>query len=412
MDYEPRTLDCSLIDCDKSGSKDCLMLDEFGQVACFDITGHFLYYSLNKKATKLQRRDLLDFPLILPDLNGDNVNEILASSSNGKSNSTDLSIISGANGNFLTREAQNCSFLHKLQLDDGYVVKFVCIRENGEQQQIFRNLTDLYRQFSLQPLKLKKLESVSTINQHKYSGRRSTKVTHTSITEVKDKKLAVENSGNWPRESKVTITLTGLVKGIKSTLYNRTFTKTYAMSPVVLSLNNSRENFHGFVVKLWIWNGTEVNYNLEKSRKIKRDMKSQRSNYTNQTFTSTAAYKTKVYYLKESIMLLVFNSSNQLKNETTSQSNIIQFCQKTTGKDKKNLSSSDSICQPDLQDSSVMIADIDGDGSKELVSYYSTFVNEYDLKDITSDKWKLKTFVQLFELEKELPKLYADLDIY
>jgi hypothetical protein len=215
------------------------------------------------------------------------------------------------------------------------------------------------------------------------------------------------------------------VKGETKTHFEYSASKVYAMVPVAFSLNNSAngrkgDNIHGFVIKFWIWNGTEVSYNLEKNRfkrsNEKRDLKAQRSNYTNQTFSASSAYKTKVFFLKESIMLIVFNSTN-MKVENASQSNIVQFCQRTVNqKDKsgEKKSESDSVCQPDLnyQENSILITDIDGDGSKELVSYYSTFIAENPSADVAGYRWKLKTFIQLFKLETELPKLYSDVDIY
>lgn len=419
MTNEPKSIDCSLIDCDKSGTKDCLILDEFGQLACLNVNGHFIYYLPNQKATKQTRKDLLDFPLILPDLDNDKVNEIMMTLSNGKSNSSDLVIISGFNGKLIFKETQNCSYVHKLQIDNDFTIKYICIVKENTEQQMIRNLTDFYSKISMKPLNFKKLEPVSKIPQHKFYGKRTTTYAQETISEIQDKKLTVANSGKWPRDSKSVITLTSQVNGVTKTLFNRTYSKVYAMVPVQLALNSSisgkkGDNIHGFVIKLWIWNGTEVNYNLEKSRlkrsNDKRDLKAQRSNYTNQTFTS--AYMTQVFFLKESIMLIVFNSSN-MKVENASQSNIVQFCQRTVNqKDKRG--DGDSICQPDLsyQENSVLITDIDGDGSKELVSYYSTFINENQSGDIVGDRWKLKTYIQLFKLETELPKLYADLNIY
>lgn len=423
MTNEPRTIDCGLIDCDKSGTKDCLILDSVGQLSCLDGNGHFIYYISNPKAIKPARKDLLDFPLILPDLDGDKVNEVMMGSSNGKSNSTDLIILSGANGKLILKETQNCSFVHKLQLDADYVIKFICMVKEDTEQQILRNLTDFYLQVSKKPLNLKKLEPVAKINQHKFYGRRSTTLAQTTITTVQDKELVIENKGSWPRESRVSLKLTSIVKGEKKALYEYSASKVYAMVPIPLSLNstlNGRkdDNIHGFVIKFWTWNGTEVNYNLEKNRirrsTEKRDLKAQRSNYTNQTYTGSSAYKTKLFFLTETIRLIIFNSTN-MRVENASQINIAQFCQRTTGQkdkssEKKN--DNDSICQPDLsyQENSVLITDIDGDGSKELVSYYSTFINEnIHSDDITSDKWKLKTYVQLFKLESELPKLYVDI---
>lgn len=416
---EPRSIDCNLIDCDKSGTKDCLIIDEYGYLSCLDVNGHFIYYISNQKATKQARKDLLDFPLILPDLNGDKVNEIMMISATGKSNTTDLIILSGSNGQQITKETQNCSFVHKLQLEENYIIKYVCIVKENSEQQMIKNLTDFYTEAPKPPLNLKKLEPVSKINQHKYYGQRPGTEKQLSITEVQDKKLMIVNTGSWPRDSKATIILTMKAKGGEKILYNNTFSKTYAMVPVPLSLSGSTfkkgDNIHGFVIKFWIWNGTEVNYDLEKTRlrrsAEKRDLKAQRSNYTNQTLAgSSSSYKTKVYFLKESIMLMIFNNS-KMRTENASQSNIAQFCQRTlVTKDKK--SDVDSICQPDLnyQENSVLITDIDGDGTKELVSFYSTFVN--DNGDAVGDRWKLKTFIQLFKLEKELPKFYSDLNIY
>lgn len=427
MINEPRAIDCDLIDCDKSGTKDCLILDSVGQLSCLDGNGHYIYKLFNPKATKPTRKDLLDFPLILPDLDADGVNEVVMGSANGKSNSTDLIILSGANGKLLTKETQNCSFVHKLQIDADFVIKFICMKDDTEQQ-IFRNLTDLYAKVSKTPLNLKRLEPVNRINQHKFYGQRSSTPSQTTITTVEDKQLDIENKGVWPRENKVSIKLTSTVNGVKKTLYEYNASRVYAKVPTTFSLKNSSrkgDNIHGFVIKFWIWNGTEINYNLEKTRfrrstngrvrrsAEKRDLKAQRSNYTNQTYTGGSVYKTKVVYLKESIMLIVFNASN-MKVENASQSNIVQFCQRTTGsKDKsaEKKSDTDSICQPDLnyQENSILITDIDGDGSKELVSYYSTFINENNSGDITADRWKLKTFIQLFKLETELPKLYMDM---
>lgn len=419
MTNEPRGIDCSLIDCDRSGTKDCLILDEYGQLSCLDGNGHFIYYISNPKAVKRTRKDLLDFPLILPDLDGDKVNEVLMGYATGKSNTSDIIILSGANGRTLAKETQNCLFVHKLQIDDDYVIKFICMVEEDKEQQIFKNLSDLYTRVAKKPLTLKKLEPVAKIPQHKFYGQRPTTVEQTTISTVQDKKLEVVNKGQWPRDAKVSLNLTSQGKnGDRKTHWTYSASKVYAMVPVAFTLNSSfngrkHDNIHGFVIKFWIWNGTEISYNLEKNsfKKSKRDLKAQRSNYTNNSTSSSSAYKTKVLFLKESIMLIIFNSTN-VKVENASQSNIVQFCQRTTNqKDKK--SETDSVCQPDLnyQENSVLITDIDGDGSAELVSYHSTFENDHSA-DVVADRWKLKTFIQLFRLELELPNLYSDVDIY
>jgi hypothetical protein len=78
---------------------------------------------------------------------------------------------------------------------------------------------------------------------------------------------------------------------------------------------------------------------------------------------------------------------------------------------KKEKKTEENLCQPDLnyQENSLLIADLDGDGEQELVSYFSTFVNENE--GGAYDKWKLKTHIQLLRLESELPKLYSSLEV-
>lgn len=54
---------------------------------------------------------------------------------------------------------------------------------------------------------------------------------------------------------------------------------------------------------------------------------------------------------------------------------------------------------------SVIIADLDGDGSKELVSYLTTYETEDDGVP-GSDRLTLLSKVRVVRLEAELPKLY------
>lgn len=78
-------------------------------------------------------------------------------------------------------------------------------------------------------------------------------------------------------------------------------------------------------------------------KRRKRDAKSIKSNYTNQTNSNNnTLFKTKMRFLKETILLIVFNSTD-MRIENTSQNSIVQFCQKTVTsrtmgvkKDKKN----------------------------------------------------------------------------
>jgi len=99
--------------------------------------------------------------------------------------------------------------------------------------------------------------------------------------------------------------------------------------------------------------------------------------------------------ITESVLLVLFVGADT-HIENTSQSNIIQFCRH----DRKEM-----VCQPDLnnQDHSMLIADLDQDGSQELVTYMSTFVHP---EDQPFSEWKLLTYVRLLRLQAELPAYY------
>lgn len=98
----------------------------------------------------------------------------------------------------------------------------------------------------------------------------------------------------------------------------------------------------------------------------------------------------------------------QTHNVNVSQTDIVQIC--VPGQIDTNAPL--PICQPDLeyQEQSLMIADLDGDQSHELISYYSTFIapESYNPKNSNPyDNWRLTSIVRVIRLESELPKLFV-----
>lgn len=455
MINEPRSLDCTLIDANKDGVKDCLLLDEFGQLGVINsVSGEWIYYKNTFDSKRLvKRNDLLDFPLILPDVNNDGVNDLLLASSNGENDHNNLLVISGSNGNILRQQKEDCVYVHKLQIDPDFMVKYICMNTENSEQQVLLPLSQILS-ISKKVFETKKFQSPATINQHKFFGQRKNTESQRTINSVRGKQLILENKGKCPKNCTVSIQLVKEDSNkTKKTLWEFNATQMYSMVPVVLSFNKSAslkkgtEPIHGFIVKFWHWNSTmDSVYNVERNRfrrslkgddyilfpklkranpnkfksfnenskRRKRDSKSVKSNYTNQTYSNNTLFKTKMRLLKETILLIVFNSTD-MRIENTSQNSIVQFCQKTVTSRlvgiKKEKKTEESLCQPDLnyQENSLLIADLDNDGEQELVSYYSTFVNE-NVEGSPYDKWKLKTHVQLIRLESELPKLYASLD--
>lgn len=461
---EPSIIDCNLIDADLSGDNDCIVIDEFGEMSCINpISGQWIWH-LAEHTSNIPEK--LNFPLVLPDINNDRVNDLLIACTITNRNRTynALKLISGAKGTQIGQSfvVKKCSYIHKFQIDSQLKISFNCII-NETDIRITKSLQDLFNQMTNQTIKMSETNGEIENRQHKFYGQRKDTLRQRNIYTVNEKQLIVENYGICPESCNVTVTLLEEKNGKPKIIRNFNGTRMYGMVPARLSFNNSNDpsksSVHGFVIKFWEWSskqknktdlhghrinkrttnhsfGSEFNrfdYVLRKKRSWDPTYKSNgqnietiRSNRSNNGSASngsgsgsgvavngknslkknvastlsdkinSAVLASQMRLIKETVVLIVFNSTDT-RIENTSQSNIVQFCRTDS---KRN-----EICQPDLnnQENSVLIADLDQDGSQEMVSYYSTFVeNENEV-----NKWKLMTYVQLLRLESELPKLYA-----
>ncbi|XP_053665585.1 uncharacterized protein LOC128714730 [Anopheles marshallii] len=450
MINEPKSIDCTLLDADRSGAPDCLVLDEYGQLECIDpLSGEWLWHAegYNKRSNSGKQNDMLDFPLLIPDVDGDGVYDLLFVTSSSETKHNRLVMISGRKGITIgdSYAVKECLYVHKLMLDEELNVKFNCVKEKSEQQKA-KSLPELYKLIHRKALDMRVVRRMPTdLPQHKFFGQRRNTEKQRTITNVGGKQLVVENRGKCPENCSTSVLLTEESTG--ELLWNVSGRQLYGMQPVRLSFSNfgadNRSTMYGFVIKFWEWSQRDPD---NRSSRFKRTLFGARDDDSKQRFihqqpwigppgldaiskTSSSArgqnqsassparpsgvFRTRMRYLKETIKLIVFNSS-YIKIENTSQSNVIQFCRETINGDPAD----PVLCQPDLnyQENSLLIADLDDDGSQELVSYYSTFV-----KTATNDAdgmgagvgvgpgatMKLKTFVQLLRLESELPKLYT-----
>ncbi|XP_062549593.1 uncharacterized protein LOC134214198 isoform X2 [Armigeres subalbatus] len=429
MVNEPKSIDCTLIDADLNGSPDCLVMDEYGQLECINpLSGQWIWHSpIYDQKSILKQNDLLDFPLVIPDVDGDGVKDLFFITSYGETKHNKLVMISGRKGELIgdSHILKECIYVHKLMIDSEYNVMFNCVKEKSEQQRS-KPLEELYMQIKHKALDMRKISKKVDLPQHKFFGQRKNTEKQRTIDAVGGKQLVIENRGKCPENCSTTVLLTEESNG--KVLWNASGKQLYGMQPVRLSFSNvGKENpsaINGFVLKFWEWSQEEPD---NRSSRDKRSSKEEHNLFShllvkkqswvlpdqntdtdqtakvrrsvNQTLRP-GTYKTRMRYLKEIVKLIVFNSTD-IKIENTSQSNIIQYCRENV-KDK-----TDVVCQPDLnyQENSLLIADLDDDGSQELVSYYSTFVKA-DSETGERSGIKLKTFVQLLRLQSELPKLY------
>uniref|UniRef100_A0A182PH61 FAM234A/B beta-propeller domain-containing protein n=1 Tax=Anopheles epiroticus TaxID=199890 RepID=A0A182PH61_9DIPT len=456
MINEPKSIDCTLLDADRSGAPDCLVLDEYGQLECIDpLSGEWLWHAegYNKRSNSGTRQnDMLDFPLLIPDVDGDKVHDLLFVTSSSETKHNRLVMISGRKGVTIgdAYAVKECLYVHKLMLDEELNVKFNCVKEKSEQQKA-KSLPELYKLIHRRALDMRVVRRMPTdLPQHKFFGQRRNTEKQRTITNVGGKQLVVENRGKCPENCSTSVLLTEESTG--ELLWNVSGRQLYGMQPVRLSFSSfgadNRSTMYGFVIKFWEWSQRDPDNRSSRFRRaltswrrhpeddgrqrfvhqqpwigppgldaISKTSSSARGQNQSSSSSSSSSsgrtnYRSRMRFLKETIKLIVFNST-YIKIENTSQSNVIQFCREMVNGDP-----ADVLCQPDLnyQENSLLIADLDDDGSQELVSYYSTFV-----KTVTTEgdamgagvgggqgaTMKLKTFVQLLRLESELPKLYT-----
>lgn len=432
MGDEPSTIDCGLLDVDKNGIADCLVIDEYGQLGCIDpVSGTWIWHislytpdnnSTAEKGIRRKAIDLLDFPLMLPDLDNDSVLDLLLVTSLEQVHHNNFLFVSGAHGRPIGKAYQldSCEFIHKLQLD-GPNLFFNCINNETELTKIllvaelFKLATD-GKELAKQALK------TESIPQHKFYGQRKHTQSQRNIYSNGVADLIVENSGKCPLNCTMSISV-GVIEAPPKVVINGT--GMYGMVPAVLipKRRKGKDSHSGFVIKFWEWveersPGSSSDKVADEIPRVKRDTLSNPSPNINWTFVKKERWTVPVdarkvkrdvaathddymkdlvrRNLKEHVILILFNgTSNQVIN--TSQSNVIQFCREAPG--------TEIYCQPDTnyQENSMTIADLSDDSQdQELISFYSTFVEP----QTNTNKFKLVTYVQKFRLERDLVSLY------
>lgn len=415
---EPLSMDCSLIDVDNNGKADCLIVDDVGQIGVINPTSGAKWWEYIPPAP--QKIDTLDLPVILPDMDNDNVYEILLATSRN-SNETRrrnyIRIISGKTGKPIGNGhlIHDCIKIRKLQLD-GDMVNFLCVQNKTDVKRS-KTILELYALVTNKSIG-QKIGKSNNIPQFKSYGQRKEIEHQGNLYILNGRELYIENNGKCPQNCSMTFILSEKQNGKVVTIKNFTQSNMYGMVPTQWHFKTAKSELSGFVVKFWKWEDMDSN---DTSPRTKRDLTADyefnvfdqliqkrhtfsippkrrvERSIANITKQKSGTNNYKMQLIKETVYIIIFNGGHT-DFENTSQSNIVQFC--------RNNSDHDMICQPDLnnQENSLLIADLDQDGSQELVSYYSTFVNQNE----DNKAWKLVTYVNLLRLEAELPSLYEN----
>lgn len=364
----PSDLKCNLFDINLDGRDDCLLLGENGIEAVDPLKGEILWHVHGDFESAPIRN--LEFPFILPDLNGDNVNDLITR----LKGSNKFLVISGKTGIVLYDLIINdCDIVQSVALENN---NFIYLCKNGTANTYFKIMaSDLCsrvynRNLVILPIKIS--YKSKKVNYYVNNGY----------------KLQVKNIGKCP----MCFTNISLfdVKTNKI-LRNYHYSNTYTMKPTQFSFKPTKTNLlalrghiNGFILKLWQW-PIKTKYpkqfvNFDQNiRLIKRNI----------PITNTSLARSTI--ISERVVLMLFNDTD-IHVTNSSSTEIVQYCFQ---KEKEDI-----ICQPDLanQEESMLIDDLDGDGLQELISFSSSF----DMRK----NHRLISNIKVICLEEELPKLY------
>lgn len=484
----PRDIDCSLVDLDGDGKVDCILTGHSDMLYAFNPIVPTNLWFLDVGDLDFSPMDM-DFPLILPDIDGDNVTDLAISCRIALKNSTETSsanlsrtphnriaVVSGKTGRLLGKYFVDdaCTTISRLALDSMWSMTYGCadvlgavIFKNISVITLYKNVTGLALPASTE--KHKTLKQSTQLKQHIYppyafpeysssSGERKMRPEPYN-TSVAGRKLRVANSGLCPDNCHTQVHIFEDKKN--SANWSDGGLRMYAMRPATLLFSTQTPaptldpldpnpppgTVSGFAMKFWHWTECEKSSKWSKwpnSRRQKRmitekdlpsvskplnlrDDRSSRSrdpakkppdyvesresrmgpngiNTTIKTLSANSSTVTVTFHpkeiykkhcVKERVVLLTFNGSVDMHLVNASENEMKQLC-------------SSLGCQPSItnQEDSLLMADLDGDGSKELVSYSTTYDVEEDDKDPQSYRLTLLSKVRVVRLEAELPQLF------
>ncbi|CAH4032709.1 unnamed protein product [Pieris brassicae] len=366
----PMEINCNLLDVNKDKQKDCIVSGTEGLLAALNPLSGTYYWYIHKQGKVFSNIVSIDFPIIIKDMDKDKVTDLATVATVYPSlNHNSLLIISGATGNIIgdPMTIENCLSV-KLLSETGNIT-YIC--KNGSSEAV--------RQI-IYPELYKKLFKLDHVTNDTSSGSFSSKKINLSL------KKSIGNT-----------------KQIFTNGPGKLIVENYGDCPTTCKWNSA--HLAKGALKF-----DEIRYNvLNSSPKNPYDIFYHRPTVNIESISSFIKYDNFVAHdISERIVLVAFDKLQTYIHVNVSQTDILQICVRG----QMNSNAPLPTCQPDLeyQERSLTIADLDGDQSHELISYYSTFVapDTYDTKNERGyNSWHLTSTVRVIRLETELPKLFV-----
>lgn len=365
QEVEPFAIDCKTIDTDNDGTLDCLLVDHKGLKAIETISGQALWHAHSEEKSLLMN---LELPVAISDLDNDGIVDLLS-----VFNQDSFLVISGKTGRVLAKiRVPYCERIKGISSADkqSETVLYRCTNSSGNEALYEVTFEEIRKNYA-NPQNIIEVKEIKEIIPE-------------NIYMAGNRKLVVKNGPTCPKCHCEMTLYDDKDQVLKTWPYNNAF----IMNPKPFAFESSKVknlqlqgHLNGFIVKIWQW--TERVSKIRPTQRVNR--RSVPFSHSNETWFTTE--------VSEGVVMITFNDTD-VHVINASFTEINQICRK----DLKDLPN----CQPsvDNQKDSLLVQDLDHDSSKELISFYSSYVKK-------EDDWHLISYMKVLRLEEELPKLYG-----
>lgn len=333
----------------------CLLRKEIDLEAIDCVSGNHLWLMHSHPPVNRSMSDA-DMPIVFGDLNEDGAKDLLTVVAvNGKHNV--FVLISGKAGMVLREyEEKACLDVH--------------IKERGDKDFVYSCKNGSNVAFYQMPyIELKKAFLNSTYTPQT---NQSEAVKQKTAYDLNCTILYLNKTGTCPN------CISQLNISSKQTNYSQKYERTLILEPKIFTFRKKKltkillqGHLSGYILKMWQWSDK-----LNKRQQIR--------NMTLQINT-----------IKENIVIITCNDTD-IRVINASETNITQLCFPVDNTNEMD-------CQPDVtQHDSLFVADVDEEGSQDIINYSSSFVQNEE----SEDGWVLLSSMHILHLESELPKLF------
>ncbi|XP_024946179.1 uncharacterized protein LOC107272793 isoform X2 [Cephus cinctus] len=347
----PLEIDCFALDTDGSGKPDCIVAGEKGLLVSIEPTTGMIHWS-----SAIHTYSKL--PVLLPDIDSDGIDDLLSVEIMAES-ILGLVLLSGRNGQVVGRPlTRDCSSIQIISFNSNVTVSYSCDETNGKRSTKSVPLKELLDTVNSSQVG-KKLTSKSQTSLRGFTvSNHDANMYNWELTPFH--RLSIQNRETHPDEfyqANINLTL-HKVANESHLIWSHVNPNSFAMEPAILTMTGY-PYMTGFVIKFWQWPHNEQPERINSSL-IKRR-------------------------LTERVQIVLMNCT-EVHTINASQIEIVQLCR-------------DGDCQPSLhlQTRSVAIVDLNRDGTRELISYRSS----YDLEKSQI----LTSQIQIVKLNMEVSKL-------